>query len=71
MGMADPRSYEERVKDFKTLNMPSNPKVKIRDILPLLPSNQQKTMVGKYNILNNVPFEEYVKLGLKQIKQTN
>lgn len=48
-----------------------NPKVKIRDILPLLSFNQQGLIVGKYNILNNVPFEEYVKLGLKQIKQTN
>lgn len=47
------------------------PKVKISYVLSLLPFNKQGSIVGIYNILNNTPFEEFVKIGLKQIKKTS
>lgn len=44
-----------------------NPKVKIRDILHLLPHHQQLELVGKYNFFNNVNFKKYLEWGLEKI----
>lgn len=42
-----------------------NPKVKIRDILPLLSPFRQQELVGIYNILNNTPFQDYIEMTKK------